>query len=145
MGTGANRGFVHDVELRLQDAVSNVTTSAAGEIAGVAKVIDLGAAYVEGEIIFDINTLDFTTEDETYNWFLQLSTSATFASTIVDRCSLRKGDAVSPGDVNATATGRETLPFNNEYNGVVYRYCRIYMLHAGNTPIFNGEIWIAKR
>ena len=145
MGTGANRGYIVDEELRLQDAVSNVTTSASGEIAGTAQVIDLGAAYVEGDIVFDINTLDFTTEDETYQWRFQLSTSATFASDIVDRCILRKGDAVTPDDVDKTAVGRETMPFNNEFNGSVWRYCRIYFTHGGTTPIFNGEVWLAKR
>lgn len=144
MGVGSNKNYVQDVELLLQDA-DDITADAAGEISAVAQVLDLGLAFVEGDLILDFNTVDFGTADETYEIKFQLSNSPSFASGIADKLSVHKGDAISPSDIDNVATSREVVPFNNEHEGVIYRFCRLFFDVGGTTPILNLDAFLAKR
>ena len=144
MGVGANKNYVQDTELILQDNI-NITADTVGKVATVAKILDLGLAFVEGDLILDFDLVDFGTADEVYEIKLQFSDSDSFASNIVDKLEIRKGDAIAPSDKNKIALGREIVPFNNEIEGIVYRFCRLYIDVTGTTPIINFEGWLAKR
>ncbi len=126
---------------------SKVTDSAAATDGTNPIKFDFGGGFTEGNVIIDVTAIDanHTTAGGTtgtkigYQISLQLSTSATFATgTVLDKCALRlarkvkTGFAPANGDDNIS-TGRYTLPFNNENNGTIYRYARIY------TRIFDRE------
>ena len=68
-----------DYSLYLDDGGS-ITASAAGEIGGTDKILDLGSGLVEGSVIVDVTALDVDTGNELVTLGVQISSSATFAS-----------------------------------------------------------------
>jgi hypothetical protein len=108
-----------------------VASSAAATVDSAAKIADLGAGLVEADLIIDVSAIEIATGDEIYNVCLQVSSSATFASTIQTVAKLEMG-AATPllGDVDSAA-GRYLLPFRNEFGGTIYRYARVYTVVAG--------------
>jgi len=130
----------------------NMALKASGAIAAsaaVATVIDLGEAFAEGEIVIDVTAMDQVGNDEIYDIVVQLTNTAAFATDtdIVDRCSLTLAAAeVQRTDANAdNATGRYTLPFDNEHKGTIYRYLRLYTVVAGATGSITYSARLAKR
>jgi len=74
-----------------------------------------------------------TDNDEKYVVDIQGSNSATFASGIETLATIEFGaKEVLRGDVD-TALGRTILPFNNEHQGVSYRYIRQYLTTGTGT------------
>lgn len=139
-----------DAELQLEDGAALIAASGAG-----SDILDLGddgfddaagvGAYVKGKVLVLVSALEFGTGDETYDIRVQLSTSATFASDIVDRAVLPLGDAVAPRDVDVTGLGKYLIPVDNELNIKRYRYMRIYVTVGGT--IATGimfEAWLTK-
>ena len=120
-----NHNFTFDADLEFKDA-GLVAADAAAQVDSADKIVDLGAGYMSGTLVIDVSAIEIASNDERYDIVFQLSSSATFASAIVDRATLSLGalEAV-PGDQDA-ATGRYTLPVDNEWNGTVYRYARVY-------------------
>lgn len=119
------RGYNFDAELELKDAGA-ITASAAAQVGGEARVLDLGAARWEGVAVINTTALDLADSNETYEVQIQLSNSATFASgneTFVK--------------VPITALGRVEVPFVNQKYGTAYRYARLNTVVGGTTPSIN--------
>ena len=101
-----------------------------------AGLIAADAAWTVGaaprSMIFDISAIEIASNDERYAIKLQLSSSATFASTVVEATALWTGalETLIGADTD-TPVGRYELPFTNELNGTTYRYLRGYTDVAG--------------
>ena len=132
-----------DYSLYLDDGGA-ITASAAGEIGGTDKILDLGAGLVEGSVIVDVTALDVDTGNELVTLGVQISSSATFASDYYQVASLQIGDAaVLAGDTDMT-TGRYVIPFNNLIkDGTTKRYMRMYWTIAGTVAGFSATAYLA--
>lgn len=103
-----------------------VAADAAGTVGGDAKIINLGAGLVEGHMVLDVTAIEIASNDEIYKISLQGSSSATFASTIVDLAEITLGALEVIGGDQDSTTGRYQVPFRNEKNGTVYPYVRAH-------------------
>jgi hypothetical protein len=136
----------YDDLLELKDA-GLVAASAAATVSSAAKVIDLGAGDVEGDIIIDVSACEVASGNEIYTIGVQISSSASFASDIYEIVSLQLGDAaVIPGDVDM-GVGRYVLPFQNRIaNGVAKRYLRLYTTVGGTIATgINYTAYLARK
>jgi hypothetical protein len=114
-----------------------VAASAAAQVGGVNKIIDLGTGIFKGELIVDVSACEVASDDERYCIGLQISDSATFASDTYEVASLilgasgtAAGDVIS-GDTDMT-TGRWVVPFHNMIaDGATKRYARLYTTVSG--------------
>jgi len=134
--------FTYDNALLVRAAAANITSTETGSL-----IVDLGAGLVEGHLILDVTTQDATTGDEAYTFMLEGSPDAGFgtASNITVLAMQRTGGATGATPLGtADTTGRYTVPFRNERNGVTFRYVRLYTLLAGTTPILAFTGWLAK-
>lgn len=131
-----NHNFVFDSLLQLKDSGA-ATASAAAQVGGVDKVLDLGAAYMEGNLVIDWTAIDTVTGDEKYEIEWQLSPDLVFtAGTIVVPTTVKLGDSsVSGSGADTGATGRLIQGVSNEYNGTVYPYARLYTRVAGAVAV----------
>lgn len=143
------RNFTYDTALELKDA-GLVAASAAATVSSAAKVLDLGAGFVEGNIVIEVSALEIASNDEIYTIIAQLSPDAAFgtAGNIVEKCQLNlsaKEVKISDSDKD-DEVGRFVLPFDNEVNGTVYRYMRLYTVVAGTIATgINYAAYLAKR
>lgn len=142
------RNFTIDTALQLKDA-GLVAISGAAQVASAAKILDLGAGFVEGDIVLDVSALEIGTGDESYDIVAQVSPDADFgtAGNIVERIEIHlgaKGTKRTDSDKDDTA-GRYVLPFDNEQGGTVYRYLRLYTVVAGTIATgINYTAWLVK-
>jgi len=109
-----------------------VAADAAGTVATVAKVVNLGAGAVEGKLVLDVTAIEIASNTEVYKISLQGSSSATFADTIVDLAEMTLGAAEVIGGDQDSAIGRYKVPFSTEKNGTIYPYVRVYADVAGD-------------
>lgn len=128
--TRQSKDFTFDYDLRLKDA-GLVAASAAAQVGGVDKIIDLGAGRVDGRVIVDLTAVEVDTGNEKYQIMAQFSTSPTFATGVWNGTALVLGDSSVSLETVDTIAGRRELPFTNEINGIVYRYMRLYTFVAG--------------
>lgn len=133
----------YDHSLLLHDGAS-ISASAAGNVATVARILDLGAGKVYGDIIVDVTELDVDSNNEIVTIGVQISDSATFASAFYQVASLALGDATPlAGDTDMT-TGRYVIPFNNMIaDGVTKRYLRLYFTVAGTVAGFDCTAYLS--
>jgi len=134
-----NSQFRNDSDLEVKDA-GLIATSAAATVSSVAKVIDTGGGFFEGNVVIDVTAIEIASTNEIYTIILEGSSSATFASVIAPLAVILLGaNAVIVGesDVDST-TGRYILPFRNERDEVVYRYLRLYTVVAGTIATGGG-------
>jgi hypothetical protein len=135
--------YTFDKDMQLADGGA-ITASAAAQVLGADKILDLGAGRLDGVAVVDISAIDTVTGDEKYELELQHSNSATFASGVVTGSTLKVGGTTAvPGNSAATGVGRFELPFCNELQGVIYRYLRLYRRIAGTTPSITNTAWVA--
>ena len=114
-----------DSTMILKDA-GLVAADAAGTVDGSAKVADVGAGLVEGNLVVDVTAIEIASNDERYAIKLQGSSKADFADTFEDLAILELGaHEVLGGDQDSEA-GRYVIPFRNERKGTVYPYLRVY-------------------
>jgi len=140
LGVKVKPRYMFDSDLEMKDA-GLVASSAAAQVDSAAKIIDLGTGVVKGVVNIDVSAIEIASNDEVYDICVQLSSSATFASTYVTAAKLELGaNEVLQGDQDST-TGRYKLYFDNEYDGTYYRYCRLYTVVAGT--IATGINYIA--
>lgn len=126
-----NHSYIFDAATELKDA-GLVETSAAATVDASAKILNLGAAYMEGAVVIDISAIEVATGNELYQIGWQLSDSSTFASNIYEAATLCVGDSsVIGGDVD-TAIGRYILRVTNEHGGTIYPYARLYTTISGS-------------
>jgi hypothetical protein len=120
-----------DYALRLKDAGA-IAASAAAQVGGVDKILDMGASRFDGRVIVDVTACEVDTGNEKYQIMIQGSTSSSFASGVWNLGALILGDSsVSLETVDTAATRHQEIAFCNEVNGVVYRYIRAYTFVAG--------------
>ena len=133
-----------DALLLCKDAGS-ISSSAAAQVSGTDKIIDLGTGRFDGALIVDVTAVDSTTGDEVCYIECQFSDTANFAAVKEIGSVTKVGGATGTGKgaVDAVPQRRE-LPFCNEFNGVLYRYFRVYTRVAGTSPSVNYVAFIAK-
>lgn len=140
-----NNSYTVDAATQLKDA-GLVAASAAAQVGGADKIVDLGAAYVEGVILLDVSAVEVASNDESYVVLLQGSNAAAL-TTPVNLAALVLGSAggqdTEYGGGIATSAGRYYLRFQNEQNGTIYRYVRLYTTVAGTVATgINFTAWI---
>jgi len=151
--SGASRNsFTMDQNMRLEDGVTTFTTAGGaglGQVGGANAIVDLGGAtgnagaYTPCSWVVDVDALEFTTEDETYSIWFQLSDSATMASGVVIKAGLQMGDAANNAADDEVA-GRVVLGVDNEYKGNLYRYGAIWALAAGTTAVMTIRSFLSR-
>lgn len=125
---------IFDAAMQFKDA-GLIAASAAAQVGGSAKVVDLGTGLFQGCMIVDVSAIEVDTNDEKYTICVQLSQATGFVddATSVTAVMLELGHA-TPLLLGAASTpGRYKLYFDNEHDGVLYRYARVYTVVAG-TP-----------
>ena len=138
----------YDNDLLMHDSASSISASAAGLVAGAAKIIDFGTARIDGRLIVDVTALDVAAGDEA-TVFMQVSdggpgTTAFEAGNWRAVGSIILGDVTLNGSKVDSTVGRYELPFSNQLNGTVYRYGRIYLLIAASGAL-TYKAFIAKK
>lgn len=117
--------YIFDANLELKDA-GLVAADAAGSVDSVDRIVEVGTGLFQGVAVIDVTAIEIASNDEVYKISIQGSSSATFASDIVDLAEISLGALeVIGGDVDST-TGRYELPFTNRKNNTYYRYIRCY-------------------
>lgn len=143
------RDFTVDVNLQLSDG-GLITADAVTLVDGVAKIIDLGAGRVDARLIIDAAVVEVASGNESCNYILEFSNSATFASGIRQGPAIMLGDA-SAADIASADTdngaGRYEMGFTNEFpGGTVYRYVRLYQDFTGTIDTgFDITAWLVLR
>lgn len=125
-----SKDFMYDNALLMKDA-GLVASSAAAQVSSADKVLDLGAARVDGRVIVDSTAIEVDSSNEKYDIELQVSNSSSFASGIFIAGKITLGHSSTTNESASSATGRRELAFTNEINGTVYRYARLYTRIAG--------------
>lgn len=122
---GQNNQFTFDADLDLTDGEQGIIASED------FTIIDLGAGFVQGNIVVDVASVEVATGNEIYTLSLEGSNVAAMSSGSV--CLAKKvfGNLVVPMDAALSAAGRYVFPFRNEENGTIYRYVRLSALVAG--------------
>lgn len=137
------RVYTFDADLELKDAGA-ITASAAAQVDGSAKIIDMGAARFDGLALINVSALDIVSNDEVYRIFVQGSSSASFASDIENLACLELGATeVRAGGAKDSVVGIYELPVTNEAADTVYRYIRAYTQIAGTTPSINYTAFLS--
>lgn len=141
--TSQHHSYVFDSALEFKDA-GLVAADAAAEVDASAKIVDLGAKFFRAAMVIDVSAIEIASNDERYDIIVQLSSSATFASVILDRATLPLGCLEAlPGDQDSTV-GRYILYFDNEMDGTIYRYARVYTDVTGTVATgINYTAWAA--
>jgi hypothetical protein len=125
------KDYTFDYELRLKDA-GLIAASAAAQVGGAAKILDLGLARVDAVVLVDTTAVEVATGDERYLIMAQFSNSASFASGVVNGPALNLGDSsVTLASADSGAAERHELKVTNEINGTLYRYMRLYTVVQG--------------
>lgn len=137
-----SKDFTYDNALLLKDAGA-VTASGNATVAAAARILDLGPGRVDGRVVCDVSAIDTASNDEGYTLQVQGSNSPSFASGIVALATKQLGDATVTGNSADTGVGRYEIPFQNEENGVVYRYLRLRYVIVGTTPSINFTAFVA--
>lgn len=136
--------FTPDITIKLKDAGA-ITADAAWQVGGANAIWDLGSAtYTPFAVHVSITAIEVDTTDEVYRLWIQGSSSATFASTIVNLACLEVGAAAAvsaTADVGHTA-GYYSILAHNESDGVNYRYIRGYTDVTGTLVTgINFDAW----
>lgn len=132
-----------DAATELKDAGA-LTASAAAQVGGVARVLNVGPGFIDGVMNVDVDVIDITSGDEGYTITLQGSTSSTFASNVYNLASVKVGKASVTGHSVDVTTGRFQMPVINSLDGVTpLPYLRAYITCAGTTPSINCRAWLS--
>ena len=126
-----NRVYNFDAEFELKDA-GLVAASAAATVDSAAKIMDVGAARMEGTVVVDVTAIEIASNDEEYDIILQGSNSSSFASGIENLAQLNLGATeVRQGGAQDSTVGRYEMFFTNQADDTTYRYLRLYTVVAG--------------
>lgn len=129
-GVELRRSYVFDGDLEAKDA-GLIAASAAAQVSGANKIIDVGDAAMLGVLVVDISAIEIASNDERYDIIIQGSSSSTFASVIAELGSMEFGaKEVLDGDQDST-TGRYEIPFFNVQDDVVWQFLRVFTKIAG--------------
>ena len=123
---------IFDAAMQFKDA-GLVAASAAAQVSGAAKVVDLGTGLFQGCMIVNVSEIEVATGDEKYTICIQLSNTTAFPddASSLTAVQMELGGA-TPLLLGAVSTpGRYKLYFDNEFDGALYRYARVYTVVAG--------------
>lgn len=134
-----------DAATELKDAGA-ITSSAAAQVGGVARVVNLGTAFAEMSMNVDVDALTTAAADQSYRVTLQGSTSPTFASDVNNLASITVGHATATGNSATSTTGRyQTAAMNSKDGATPLPYVRAYITVAGTgSPSINCRVWLTK-
>jgi hypothetical protein len=138
-----SRDFTFDFLHQLKDA-GLVAASAAAQVGGANRILDLGSGRIDGRVIIDSSAIEADSSNELFTILAQGSNSPTFAggaTPTVNLGAVLLGDAATTLETVDTAIGRRELALCNEINGVTYRYMRLFTVVAGT--IATGINYIA--
>ena len=134
---GRNRyDYTFDSDLELKDASAGISSSAAALVDTVARILDLGAARIDGVVVIDVTAIDVAAGDEA-TVFAQVSDggpgdTAFEAGNWIAAGAMIFGDVTLNGSKADSVIGHYELQFTNEVNGTIYRYLRLYTLIAAS-------------
>ena len=143
-----NRKRIFDdlLQMRSNGTAATGTTGKAATVGDALKIFDTGGGYTEGKLVIDVAYASLGSPQNVVNGGymidLQASNSATFATPIVklDRIKLAcningtcDGIPLTPSSVRnvATVPFRVIKPFQNDVNGTIYRYLRLWTRSGG--------------
>lgn len=149
--SASQNSYTMDVGMELRDRTDADETATGAE----ALQLDFGnvssgpavtqVAYTKGVLVVDVDTLDFTTGDESYDILVQLSDNVAFASgNVVTRAVLHLGVALGDDGDDQAGLGRLVLGLDNEHNGTLFRFMRLDNVLAGTTPIIGYGAFLAQ-
>lgn len=132
---------IFDAATQFKDAGA-VTTSAAATVDSAAKVVEAGTGLFRGCMILDVTELTLTDDaNQVYDIIVQGSTDKDFgtAANIVELASLQLTNlaAQRSGAKGAITPGRYKIYFDNEHDGKLLPYLRMYTVVAGTSKSIN--------
>ena len=130
-----------DAATELKDAGA-VTANGSAMVGGVARVINIGSAFLRATLIVDVD--DLTTDaDAGYDLILQGSTKPDFTDDVVNLLTIRAGDTAPQGESADVGVGRTARTFMNSKDGVKpYPYLR--MFHRVAAGSINYRAFVTK-
>ncbi|WP_420104512.1 hypothetical protein [Bosea sp. (in: a-proteobacteria)] len=140
-----SRAYTFDLLYVLKDDGA-VTASAAAQVGGSNKILDLGGGLMEATIVLNIAAIDVSSGDERYLILAQGSNSPTFANTVETLAAVDLGAAggrAGGGGLQSSPTGQRFLGIATEVGDTVYRYLRLYHVISGTTPSINYTAFLA--
>ena len=122
----------YDNLLLLKDAAPSTATGAA-QVAGAARVLDMGDQAGMGVVkaVVDVASVGGTTP--TQSVAIQGSVDLAFTTPV----------QLGAGPTAAIA-GRQEIGFTNDQAGVMYRYIRAFITLGGTTPSVSSIIYVTK-
>ena len=145
-----SRPSIIDANLQLCDGAT-IKVDDICQVDSADAIVTLGNGPVTGTLWIYISAIEIASNDETYEFQLQGSTSATFADTIENipgclRLGAKEtvsGTGAAVADVDST-TGVYSVPFSNDIGGTVYPYVRLALLCGGTqaTGITIGSAYL---
>ncbi len=140
--------FTPDINTQLKDA-GLVAADAAWQVSAANKILDLGGAAevgrIQGSLHVEVTAIEIVSNDELYKLHYQVSTSATFASSIWSTFIVELGalEVLTATQDTDSATGHYVFPVSNDFGGTLYRYCRGYTDVAGTIATgINFQAWL---
>lgn len=121
-----SRTYSFDKDLLLKDA-GNITSSAAAQVDGAAKVHEVGDARFDGVLVIDVTAV---TKDAIV--MVQTSDVADFSSGVSNVAAMMFTD---DGGVIDPVVGRYELPFTTEQGDVYKKYMRVFTFIANSGSI----------
>jgi hypothetical protein len=116
-----------DVELLLADEQTVIETGAL-TIASVARIVDVGAAHLQADVVLDVGAIVVAEADESYAVLIQGSTASDFSTGKVNLAIRLFGvPFFTHESVNSRPNTRHILSFSNAHAGTVYRYIRAFV------------------
>lgn len=121
--------YPFDSEMVLHDGTA-ITADGAGSVA----YYDVGGSFrFPAAVVVNVTACDDASGDETYDVIIQGSAASNFATTKqLGSMTITRGD-----------TGRFTILFDNDQDGTVYRYVRVYFDVGGTTPSISANVYLA--
>ena len=128
-----------DTEAILHKAEAAVTSSGYGTTVvdgeDTAKVVNLGAGLVRGNLVVDLNHI-VARSNEKYTLHLMGGDDSDFTKQ-VSLCSKELGAAGALEGNLTSKLSRIVIPFQNEQAGTIYPYVRVRHVIAGDNPSIN--------
>jgi hypothetical protein len=137
--------FTPDINGQLKDT-GLIAASANWQVSSSDKIFDTGPgpAWSPFAVQVKVSAIEIASNDELYRLIIQGSTSATFASTIVNLAELTLGaNEVLDGDVDS-ATGEYLILGHNDVDDTRYRYLRGRTVISGTIATgINFQAWLS--
>jgi hypothetical protein len=119
MATHATQ-YPYDANLSLHDGTALTATGV-----GTVAYYDVGGAYrFPAVAVIAVTACDLTDGNETYDLIIEGSTDTAFTTP----------KQLGSQTIARGATGRFTIPFDNDQGGTVYQYIRYRPVLGGTTP-----------